>query len=71
MSTNDVMKTLTVVATILLPLTFVVGVYGTNFDGGPWNMPELAWPYAYPAVMDGMALTAVILVVYFRQENWL
>jgi magnesium transporter len=71
MSTNDVMKTLTVVATILLPLTVVVGVYGMNFAGSPWNMPELGWRYGYPAVMAGMALSAGILVVYFRRENWL
>jgi len=71
MSTNEVMKTLTVVATILLPLTFVVGVYGMNFDGGALNMPELGWEYGYPAVMLGMALMAGILVAYFRRENWL
>jgi len=71
MSTNDVMKTLTVVATIILPLTFVVGVYGMNFTGSPLSMPELEWAYGYPAVMVGMALTAGILVAYFRRENWL
>jgi magnesium transporter len=71
MSTNDVMKTLTVVATIILPLTFVAGVYGMNFSGGPLNMPELGWTYGYPAVMLGMALAAAVLVVYFRRENWL
>jgi len=66
-----VMKTLTVVATIILPLTFVAGIYGMNFDGGPWNMPELGWQMGYPAVMLGMALMAAILVGYFRRENWL
>ena len=71
MSTNDVMKTLTVVATIILPLTFVVGVYGMNFSGSPLSMPELEWAYGYPAVMLGMGLTAAILVAYFRRENWL
>ncbi|MFC3478061.1 magnesium/cobalt transporter CorA [Halobacterium litoreum] len=71
MSTNEVMKTLTVVATILLPLTFVVGVYGMNFQDSALNMPELGWQYGYPAVMLGMALTAGILVAYFRRENWL
>jgi magnesium transporter len=70
-STNEVMKTLTVVATILLPLTFVVGVYGMNFDGGPFNMPELGWPLGYPGVMVGMALVAVLLVATFRAEGWL
>ena len=71
MSTNEVMKTLTVVATIILPLTFVAGVYGMNFEGSPTNMPELGWQYGYPAVMLGMALMAAILVGYFRRENWL
>jgi magnesium transporter len=70
-STNEVMKKLTVVATIVLPLTFVVGVYGMNFGETRWNMPELLWPYGYPAVMLGMGLVAFVLVVYFRREGWL
>ncbi|MFB6069184.1 MAG: magnesium/cobalt transporter CorA [Halobacterium sp.] len=71
MSTNEVMKTLTVVATIILPLTFVAGVYGMNFSDSPLNMPELGWTYGYPAVMAGMALSAAVMVAYFRRENWL
>ena len=71
MSTNEVMKKLTVVATIVLPLTLVVGIFGMNFHDGPWNMPELAWRYGYPAVMVGMALVAVVLLWYFRREDWL
>ncbi|CQR49819.1 MULTISPECIES: magnesium/cobalt transporter CorA [Haloferax] len=72
-STNEVMKTLTVVATIILPLTLVVGVYGMNFDPGAsaFNMPELGWAYGYPATMLGMALVSVVLLVYFRREGWL
>ena len=70
-STNEVMKRLTVVATIILPLTFVVGVYGMNFDGGPYNMPELGWQFGYPAVLIGMALTAAVMLWYFRHEEWL
>jgi magnesium transporter len=70
-STNEVMKRLTVVATIILPLTFVVGVYGMNFGGGPYNMPELGWRFGYPAVLVGMALTAAIMLQYFRSEGWL
>jgi len=70
-STNDVMKTLTVVATIVLPLTFVAGVYGMNFDGGPFNMPELGWTYGYPAAMLGMASIAAVMLVYFRQRSWI
>jgi magnesium transporter len=70
-STNEVMKRLTVVATIILPLTFVAGVFGMNFGGGPFNMPELGWRFGYPAVVLGMAGMAALLVVYFREEGWL
>ncbi|GAA0658131.1 magnesium/cobalt transporter CorA [Salarchaeum japonicum] len=66
-STNEVMKRLTVVATIVLPLTFVVGVYGMNFE----TMPELGWPYAYHATLLGMGLLSLILVWYFREQDWL
>mgnify|MGYP006277293707 CR=1 FL=1 len=71
LSTNEVMKTLTVVATIILPLTFVVGVYGMNFEGGAYNMPELGWTYGYPAVMLGMLAVTVILVAYFRDSGYI
>ena len=70
-STNEVMKVLTVVATIFLPLTFVVGIYGMNFDGGPYNMPELGWTFGYPAVMLGMGLVAVMMLWYFREQEYL
>ncbi|QDX41277.1 magnesium/cobalt transporter CorA [Salarchaeum sp. JOR-1] len=66
-STNEVMKRLTVVATIVLPLTFIVGVYGMNFE----TMPELGWPYAYHATLLGMILLSAILVWYFRGQDWL
>jgi magnesium transporter len=71
MSTNEVMKRLTVVATIILPLTFVVGVYGMNFENSAYNMPELQWTFGYPAVMLGMLGVTVVLVGYFRREGWL
>jgi magnesium transporter len=70
-STNEVMKTLTVVATIFIPLTFVVGVYGMNFAGTPLSMPELGWTYAYPATMLGMTLVAVLMLTHFRRQGWL
>ena len=66
-STNEVMRRLTVVATIVLPLTFVAGVFGMNFE----SMPELGWPYAYPATMLGMGGIALVLAAYFRREGWL
>jgi magnesium transporter len=70
-STNDVTKALTVVATIFIPLTFVAGVYGMNFSGSPYAMPELGWTYGYPAVMAGMALVGAVLLVSFRRRGWL
>jgi len=70
-STNEVMKVLTVVATIFIPLTFVVGVYGMNFSGGPAAMPELSWPYAYPAVILGMGAVALVMMGYFRRQGYI
>jgi len=69
-STNEVMKVLTVIATIFLPLTFVVGVYGMNFSDSPYNMPELGWTYGYPAVMLGMLLVAVLMSWAFRRRDY-
>lgn len=66
-STNEVMRRLTVVATVVLPLTFVAGVFGMNFE----TMPELSWPYAYYATMLGMGAVALVLTAYFRREGWL
>jgi magnesium transporter len=70
-STNEVMKTLTVVATIFIPLTFVVGVYGMNFAESPFAMPELYWTYSYPAVMVGMTVIAGLMLVHFRRQDWI
>ncbi|MCB0322114.1 MAG: magnesium/cobalt transporter CorA [Bdellovibrionales bacterium] len=65
--TNEVMKVLTVLAAIFIPLTFIAGVYGMNFH----HMPELRWRYGYPAALTGMVLIAVSLLYYFRRRNWL
>jgi magnesium transporter len=70
-STNEVMKVLTVIATIFLPLTFVVGVYGMNFVDSPYNMPELAWTYGYPAVMLGMLFVGLLMLYSFRRQGYL
>ncbi|MDS0282907.1 magnesium/cobalt transporter CorA [Haloarcula onubensis] len=70
-STNEVMKVLTVVATIFIPLTFVAGIYGMNFAGGPYNMPELGWTFGYPAAMLGMALMAAVMLLQFRRRDYL
>jgi magnesium transporter len=64
---NEVMKVLTVISTIFIPLTFIVGIYGMNFR----YMPELAWRWGYPLVMLGMAGIAVALYFYFRRKKWL
>lgn len=69
-STNEVMKVLTVIATLFLPLTFVAGIYGMNFADSPYNMPELTWTYGYPAVLFGMALLAVGMLAYFRRRGF-
>jgi magnesium transporter len=70
---NEVMKVLTIIATIFIPLSFVAGLYGMNFDPhvSPWNMPELSWYWGYPAALLGMAALVVCLVVYFRRRGWL
>jgi len=70
-STNEVMKVLTIVATIFIPLTFVAGIYGMNFDGGRFNMPELGWTFGYPAALLGMAAVGGIMLWYFRHRGWL
>jgi magnesium transporter len=70
---NEVMKFLTIIATIFIPLTFIVGVYGMNFDPavGPLSMPELGWRYGYPAILILMALIAVGLLIWFRSKGWI
>jgi len=70
--TNDTMRFLTLVATIFIPLTFVVGIYGMNFDTNyPLNMPELRWKYGYPAVMVVMLLIAVGMFRFFVHRRWM
>ena len=70
---NEIMKVLTVLATIFIPLTFIAGVYGMNFDTevSPWNMPELEWEYGYPACLAVMLVITVGLLVYFRRKGWI
>lgn len=65
--TNEVMKVLTIIATIFIPLTFIAGIYGMNFK----YMPELEWKYGYPAVLLVMLFIAVIEVIYFKKKKWL
>jgi magnesium transporter len=64
---NAVMKVLTIIATIFIPLTFVAGIYGMNFE----HMPELKWRYGYAAVWLVMLVVAGLMVLYFKRKKWL
>jgi magnesium transporter len=64
---NEVMKVLTVIATIFIPLTFVAGIYGMNFA----YMPELGWRGGYFAVLGLMLVIVLLMVAYFRRRKWL
>jgi magnesium transporter len=64
---NRVMKVLTIISTIFIPLTFIVGVYGMNFA----NMPELSYPYAYPITWAVMVLIAVGMLFFFKRRHWI
>ena len=64
---NEVMKVLTIIATIFIPLTFIAGIYGMNFQ----YMPELGWRWGYPAVWFVMCAILITMMVYFRRKKWL
>jgi magnesium transporter len=64
---NEVMKVLTIIATIFIPLTLIAGIYGMNFQ----HMPELGWRWGYPMVWLIMLAIGVLMLVYFRRRNWL
>ncbi len=64
---NEVMKVLTIIATIFIPLTVIAGIYGMNFR----YMPELEWPWAYPLVWLAMLVVAGLMLLYFRRKKWL
>jgi magnesium transporter len=61
------MKILTIFSAYFLPLTFIVGVYGMNFD----FMPELGWKYGYPMVIGFMVLVFLLIYIWFRRKKWL
>ena len=69
---NEVMRVLTVIATIFIPLTFIVGVYGMNFDrgAGPLSMPELGQPLGYVFVWLAMLAIAIGMLLFFRSRKW-
>ncbi len=64
---NAVMKVLTIISTIFMPLTFIAGVYGMNFK----HMPELEWPWAYPLVLTLMLLIGLSMLSFFKAKKWL
>lgn len=69
---NEVMKVLAVITTIFMPLTFIAGVYGMNFNtASPWNMPELNMRYGYVVTIAIMAVIAVLMILYFIRLGWL
>ncbi|MFN6945184.1 MAG: CorA family divalent cation transporter, partial [Cytophagaceae bacterium] len=65
--TNTIMKVLTIISTIFIPLTFIVGVYGMNFE----HMPELSWKYGYLMVWIFMLLVGIVMLSFFRRKRWL
>ena len=64
---NEVMKVLTIIATIFIPLTFIAGVYGMNFE----FMPELKWRWAYFGIWGVIIVVAIAMIVYFKRKKWL
>lgn len=69
---NQVMKTLTVISSIFIPLTFLAGIYGMNFDTekSPFNMPELEWYFGYPLCLSVMIITSAVQIYFFWQKGW-
>lgn len=69
---NDIMKILTIISTVFIPLTFIAGVYGMNFnpDASPFNMPEINWYWGYPAIWTAMILIGSLLTFLFWLKGW-
>jgi magnesium transporter len=69
---NAVMKVLTIIATIFIPLTFIAGLYGMNFNTAksPYNMPELNWYFGYPFVLGLMAVIGITMLILFKKKKW-
>lgn len=70
---NEVVKVLTIISTIFIPLTFLAGIYGMNFNTSVsrWNMPELNWVFGYPLVLIVMIMIAVSMIFFFKKKKWL
>lgn len=70
---NEVVKVLTIISTIFIPLTFLAGIYGMNFNttASRWNMPELNWQFGYPLVLIIMVIIAAAMILFFKKKDWL
>jgi magnesium transporter len=69
--TNEIMRVLTLVSTFFIPLTFMAGVYGMNFDtASPYNMPELKWPFGYLFFWGLCAVVSLAMFIFFRRKRW-
>jgi magnesium transporter len=64
---NDIIRVLTIFSVVFIPLTFLAGIYGTNFD----YLPELKYPYAYPIFWGVLILVALAMIYFFRRKKWL
>lgn len=65
--TNEIMRTLTIISVFFMPLTFIVGIYGMNFE----NMPELEWKYGYVGILIIMGLLSILIYYWFKRKRWL
>ena len=70
---NEVMRVLTVISTLFIPLTFIAGLYGMNFDpdSSPWNMPELRWYFGYPLCIALMIAISAAQFYFFYRKGWI
>jgi magnesium transporter len=70
---NEIMKVLTIIATIFIPITFIAGLYGMNFNAelSPWNMPELNLYLGYPIALLSMGAVALAMLLFFRRKGWI
>jgi magnesium transporter len=69
---NEIMKVLTIISTFFIPLNFIAGLYGMNFNTSksPYNMPELNFYWGYPMALSIMLLIAIGLFIFFKRKKW-